>query len=298
MTANERLEALLNRFGQTISDLPAGDDTTFAHSDFDGALVAIAEYAHYAIKSGDDIVVPRIALDYILHLTDVIDRMEWALEDAVPIERFARWMSRYATAPVTTLEGLIDLSAGVDNIGDVNRRRIVSFVAHPAPNPPEFANVKEQRLRGDDLQRILGLYAADAELGRACEDERIRERMRLLPNGWRDLRMVRAALRRLTDAIQWTVPMEKRVGLERTASRCRFMVMQGPLASKPKNDEDEVITTHELDELVSSAWEGRCQMCVDGQCDRCDLGKVLDSVVAIDRAGGCWGTMDIRRRDA
>ena len=170
------------------------------------------------------------------------------------------------------------------------------LTAHVLPNPPEFERVEEMRLRGDDLTRMLGLYAADAELATAVKDENVKRRMRLLPNGWRDLRMIQARLAKLTDAIQWTVPKEKRVGFARTAQRCRYIVMQGPLAVKPKPNEEEIITTKELDELVSSAWEGRCRMCVDGNCDRCDLGRVLDGLVAQDRAGGCWGTMDIRRR--
>lgn len=170
------------------------------------------------------------------------------------------------------------------------------LTAHVLPNPPEFDKVAEMRLRGDDLQRMLGLYAADAELETAVRDENVKRRFQLLPNGWRDLRLCQSRLARLTDAIQWTVPKDKRVGFARTAQRCRYIVMQGPLAVKPKPNEEEIITTKELDELVSSAWEGRCRMCVDGVCDRCDLGKVLDGLVAQDRDGGSWGMMDIRRR--
>lgn len=171
------------------------------------------------------------------------------------------------------------------------------LTAHVLPNPPEYAGVQEMRLRGDDLTRMLGLYAADAELETAVRDENVQRRMKLLPNGWRDLRLCQSRLARLTDAIQWTVPKDKRVGFARTAERCRYVVMQGPLAVKPRPNEEEIVTTRELDELVSSAWEGRCRMCVEGNCDSCALGKVLDGIVAQDRAGGSWGMMDIRRHE-
>lgn len=172
----------------------------------------------------------------------------------------------------------------------------MSITAKPAENPEQYKDVAEMRLRGDDVTRMLGLYAADRELEKACQDPRMKERVSRLKNGWRDLRAAQTMLARVTDAIQWTVPVEKRVGFRRSADRCTYVVMQGPLASKPRPNEEEMLTTRELDELVSSAWEGKCQMCITGKCDRCDLGKVLDNLVGQDRAGGCWGTMDIRRR--
>lgn len=165
----------------------------------------------------------------------------------------------------------------------------------PNDNPPEYAYLPETRLRGDDVSMILGVFAAAREMEKATGDERMQTRLKTIRGGWRDARLVASALKRLTDALQWTVPREKRIGFNRTASRSRYLVMQGPLASKPKEGTEEIITTRELDELVSSAWEGRCRMCVDGQCDRCDLGKVLDGVLGQDRDGGSWSTIDIRR---
>lgn len=65
MTANERIEALLNRAGQTISDLPE-------------------EYSHTRKRA----VMTRHSASYysmankILHLEDVIERMAQALNTA------------------------------------------------------------------------------------------------------------------------------------------------------------------------------------------------------------------------
>lgn len=168
--------------------------------------------------------------------------------------------------------------------------------SYPVENPEEFAGVREMRLRDRDVDNILGMYATDAELKRIGNDPRTRERLSLLKNGWRDYRMIQTALNRLTDAIQWTIPKEKRVGFARTATRCKYVVMQGPLASRPKTDTEEIITTSELDDLTFAAWDGKCRMCIDGNCAKCPLGKVLDNVVAIDRDGGCWGNIDIRGR--
>lgn len=71
MTADERLEELLNKAGQTISDLPTGYDE-YAHS-------LAADRAEQWSKK----ITWRQYTDYILHLTDVIDRLEWALDKTV-----------------------------------------------------------------------------------------------------------------------------------------------------------------------------------------------------------------------
>lgn len=67
MTCDERLEKLLNRAGQTISDLPGPFGYTAKQEE--DAMEAAADFG------GDDVL--------ILHLTDVIDRLEWALDKVV-----------------------------------------------------------------------------------------------------------------------------------------------------------------------------------------------------------------------
>lgn len=74
MTCDERLEQLLNRAGQTISDLPARYDE-YAHS-----------LAAYRATQWSMNLSWRQYTDYILHLTDVIDRLEWALENLLNLK--------------------------------------------------------------------------------------------------------------------------------------------------------------------------------------------------------------------
>lgn len=94
MTADERLEKLLNRAGQTISDLPRKWDDCVSEP-YSGEQCYKAHGAAWAWYVGEDQrAVPelerqestrdRLVLrSYILHLTDVIDRMELALEAAL-----------------------------------------------------------------------------------------------------------------------------------------------------------------------------------------------------------------------
>ena len=85
MTADERIEKLLNRFGQTIEDLPKANDYKYNRK--------LIKPIISAEKCVDDWYDPDHSYDfyqyaypaYICHLADIIDRMEAALETA------ARW---------------------------------------------------------------------------------------------------------------------------------------------------------------------------------------------------------------
>ena len=160
--------------------------------------------------------------------------------------------------------------------------------------PEKYKNVAEIRLKPEELNRLLGLFAINEEIVKACQDERIMARIRQLPNGLRDIRMIASVMAKITDGIVWTIPREKVPGFARAMSRAKYVVMQGPLAAKPKTNEEEIITTRELDELVYAAGDGRCRMCLDGNCSRCELGRVLDGVVGVDRAGRSWSVTEIR----
>ena len=84
MTCDERLEALLNRCGQTISDLPKSDGKHLTY-DRDARSTAEHEVFRFAGQSGYVDVIDCLAMhqDYILHLTDIIDRMETALNNVI-----------------------------------------------------------------------------------------------------------------------------------------------------------------------------------------------------------------------
>lgn len=75
MTADERIEALLNRFGQTISDLPERYSDARMSS-------AHGEAAKWTMRSSR-VVRLSAEVEYICYLADVIDRMEAALETAL-----------------------------------------------------------------------------------------------------------------------------------------------------------------------------------------------------------------------
>lgn len=92
MTAGEKIEKLLNRYGQTIADLPKSADNDWSTHVYESRHLINAKKAAlvFAMDEWQDAdAIPEIRyeveeylLDYICHLADVIDRMEAALETA------------------------------------------------------------------------------------------------------------------------------------------------------------------------------------------------------------------------
>jgi len=86
MTCDERIEKILNRAGQTISDLPEGYLLNACEAK---AIQGVAcrwfvdEDAPEGVALRNLVSIPLY--QYILHLTDVIDRLETALDNQVTL---------------------------------------------------------------------------------------------------------------------------------------------------------------------------------------------------------------------
>lgn len=90
MTSPEKIEELLNRFGQTISDLPSTKDYDWSREAHEVEQMSQAkkmayvwmwdEYADADIIPIDEVEPPL--LDFICHQSEVIERLVAALETA------------------------------------------------------------------------------------------------------------------------------------------------------------------------------------------------------------------------
>lgn len=154
--------------------------------------------------------------------------------------------------------------------------------AAPAPDLPIV------RANSDSIKRIYNLYAACQCLEELEAKEE--KRIRAIPNGWRDLRMCTAVLRKLSNNMKYTMQPEKRTSVDHMAPRMYFRTWCGHEPVKTTPDE-VVLLEKELDVLVEYAWN-ECSMCVEQQCSQCPLGKTFDSVLGYDRNGGSWAAID------
>lgn len=92
-SCDERIEELLNRAGQTISDLPRkqGESVSEPYSGEDCQKANGTAWRWYLnvdtdMDDYDSTRSKYVLKQYILHLTDIIDRMEWALENVLNLK--------------------------------------------------------------------------------------------------------------------------------------------------------------------------------------------------------------------
>lgn len=148
-----------------------------------------------------------------------------------------------------------------------------------------MANIPHIRTNRRELDRILGMCACLQEL--ECAGEEMEKRFRAIPNGWRDLRLVISKLSRLLDDILMTVPPEKLAAMQRMMPRMKFKLVCGPQFSEAGNN-DCILSSKDANILCNFAHE-YCIVCSnDSACNRCPLGKVLDSILTYDRDGKSW----------
>ena len=150
------------------------------------------------------------------------------------------------------------------------------------------------RANGRDIDAMVGLHAAMTEINVSAEA--IERRIRAVPNGWRDLRLIQSLLDKLIDRTLDTYPVEKLVTMRRMLPRVRFRITVGPQATSPLSDDETVISFDDVDALTTYARK-QCELCVDYNCNRCKLGKTLDRVLRYDRDGGCWAFAPINAEE-
>lgn len=167
------------------------------------------------------------------------------------------------------------------------------YLKSDAKRPEYLRGVPEQRVRECELHDLFKLYAAWDAVEKVQEDSFFVNRVKSIPNGWRDLRMLRSMLEKLVNAIMWTIPNEKIEGVARTVQRMRYSVTQGKAATKPNANKEQIVSSWEIDALVEAAHENKCRLCAGDNCGQCKLGKALDNLVAYDRDGGSWSMIDI-----
>ena len=110
------------------------------------------------------------------------------------------------------------------------------------------------------------------------------ERLRSIPNGWRDIRMVETVLDKLVGNLLDTIPVEKLQTLHMLMKDTQVHITYTRQIGKGK-DHVSGILTRDLDMLMAAAQDGVCNLC-DGNCDRCDLGKVFDKFMNTKREKG------------
>lgn len=155
----------------------------------------------------------------------------------------------------------------------------------PSPSP-----LPVMRARKDEIDSFIAMVCSLSKFTEA--QVTMNKRLHSIPGGWRDMRMICSVLSKLIDNIKGTFPQDRSETLDRLLPDVRFAYWyKGQIG---RHEAISGIRTSDLDLLASCAHEGACKLCIDGQCDRCDLGKCFDMVLEVDRERGeSYAYMDV-----
>lgn len=146
----------------------------------------------------------------------------------------------------------------------------------------ENKTLPRMRLRQEETSFIVFMLLSVRRFKEMQEE--MPDRLRSIPNGWRDIRLVETKLDKLVGNLLDTVPIEKLQTLKMLMPDTRVHVTYTRQIGKGK-DHVSGIATKDLDLLMAAAHDGVCKLC-DGNCDRCDLGKVFDRFMNTTREKG------------
>ena len=139
----------------------------------------------------------------------------------------------------------------------------------------------EIRMRQGEMDGLFAMFAALQEFNGIKAD--MRERLKAIPNGYRDLRLTEATMTRLLASIVETIPAEKKRSIRRMLPRMKYKVFFNAPVSQM--DEDATaINAHDLALLCRLVHDFYCFLC-DDDCIHCKHGiaKVFDRVFKVDR---------------
>lgn len=117
--------------------------------------------------------------------------------------------------------------------------------------------------------------------------EPMKKRLKLLPHGWRDLRMLTTVLEHLCEDLKWTFEPEKREHIIRNGDRIQHKLVFGPSAT-PEND-DYLMSKQDMGVLIYAASK-QCELCLGSpqDCRQCTLGRTMDRTSFVSRQDRAW----------
>ena len=161
----------------------------------------------------------------------------------------------------------------------------------PIKNTTQPKELPVIRANREHINALFGLFAAVQEMEKA--ENAMENRIRAIPNGWRDIKMIEKRLDNLISDLCETYPLEKLISIRRMLPHMKYKVQCGVAASSLKDDEN-LIASDDLDTISIYAHE-QCKLCIDQDCSKCKLGRTFDRIFMHDRDGGSWAHVDFDR---
>lgn len=139
-----------------------------------------------------------------------------------------------------------------------------------------------------ELHSIEFLAGLDCQL-KGGEDT-LRERLHMIPNGWRDYRLAVTRLERVLDAIYATLPTRTLLHMQRLCQCGEIVIRPKPAIRLP--DDVQIVDSQDLRMLINATICAECAMCVKDAREQksCKLRKALERIAptaALDKDGLC-----------
>ena len=142
-------------------------------------------------------------------------------------------------------------------------------------------------LKGKELkcvEYLVGMESRIVESGDA-----LRERLRMVPNGWRDYRLIFSTLDRLLLKLYDTIPQKGRLYLQKLSKHGEILIRFSPAA---RSQEWLLIKDDDLAVIVNLAMAAECAICLKQgrEAKKCELRKALENIAPPHDghpAGGC-----------
>lgn len=127
-----------------------------------------------------------------------------------------------------------------------------------------------------EIHSIEFLAGLDAQLVQG--QETLRDRLKLIPNGWRDYRLAVTRLERVLDAIYATQPTRTLLHMQRLCQCGQNIIRPKPAIRLP--DDVQIVNTDDLRMLINAAISAECVMCVNDAAGQksCKLRKALERI--------------------
>lgn len=140
----------------------------------------------------------------------------------------------------------------------------------------EANNLSIMPANAREIHSIEFLAGLDAQLVQG--QETLRDRLKLIPNGWRDYRLAVTRLERVLDAIYATLPTRTLLHMQRLCQCGQIIIRPKPAIRLP--DDVQIVNTGDLRMLINAAISAECAMCVNDAAGQksCKLRKALERI--------------------
>ena len=127
-----------------------------------------------------------------------------------------------------------------------------------------------------EVHNIEFLAGLDAQLIQG--QEILKERLALVPNGWRNFRLAVTTTQKVLDGIYETLPIKTLRHMDRLCSCGEVIIRPKPAIKMP--DDTQIVLSDDLKLLINKAMSAECAMCLKAPPEqkKCSLRKALQNI--------------------